>query len=73
MRLVKQETNLYLDEETETSYEFLFDHPVPQDEAERLASDYFQYHRDHGLMGDYYRRNHLILKLGFVGQPPSAL
>lgn len=67
MKLVKKEHNFYLDEETETYYEFvLFTYSVEQKEAERRAYAYFRKFQDGIGLGDYYKRTHLIFQTGYV-------
>lgn len=69
MKLAQQERNVYLDEDTGTTYVIPSDRAILEEEAEAYIAEHIRTHIKMGLMGDYYRRVHVIPPIGYVDPP----
>ena len=66
MNLVKIKTNYYLDVDTQTHYEFIFNYAVPLEAAEHFVSLDVAAHKETIALGTYYGKHHPILQVGYL-------
>ena len=66
MKLVKIKTNYYVDEDTQTHYEFIFNYAVPLEAAEYFVLEDVRIHKQTIEEGRYYGKPHAILQVMYL-------
>lgn len=70
MNLVQKEMNYYVDEDTDTKFEFLFHYEVFPEEADKRIYAYFRQWQDTRPKEKFHGRSHLIPQTGKIDLPP---